>query len=191
MTDTGDEDPIPTYRYLVKELKKAHPTLAYIHVVDPRIDGIAEVDPGNRSNDFIREIWSGTIGHANGNEGADEPRRLTLITAGSFSDMVSEMVDLPYDEITRKGDLMAVGRWFISNVRGSFFPYLICVLNRSVTLKARFATPFEKQDTSHTLRQIKVLYPRESRSQVVHRLSFRSEGEGRKEATQEWKLKGN
>ncbi|KAL0072598.1 hypothetical protein AAF712_000361 [Marasmius tenuissimus] len=111
--DTRDEDPTPTYSYLVKELRKDHPNLAYIHVVDPRIDGVTEVDPGTRSNDFIREIWSGAT--KNEDEGTDEGRQFTLITAGSFSDIASEVVDLPDDEITRKGDLMAFGRntgWF-------------------------------------------------------------------------------
>ncbi|KAJ8076735.1 hypothetical protein PM082_001158 [Marasmius tenuissimus] len=111
--DTRDEDPTPTYSYLVKELRKDHPNLAYIHVVDPRIDGVTEVDPGTRSNDFIREIWSGAT--KNEDEGTDEGRQFTLITAGSFSDIASEVVDLPDDAITRKGDLMAFGRWFITN----------------------------------------------------------------------------
>ncbi|KAL0567215.1 hypothetical protein V5O48_014779 [Marasmius crinis-equi] len=40
------------------ELKKAHPTLAYIHVVDPRVDGITDIENvGNHSNEFICEIW--------------------------------------------------------------------------------------------------------------------------------------
>ncbi|KAL0567648.1 Alpha-1,3-mannosyltransferase-like protein [Marasmius crinis-equi] len=100
--DTGVKDPIPTYSYLVKELKKAHPTLAYIHVVEPRIDGANDVDPedvGDRSNNFIREIWTQGPG---GNE-----RR--LISAGNH-DLATgvELADT-------KGDLVAYGRRFISN----------------------------------------------------------------------------
>ena len=32
-------DPIPTFTYLVSEIKKRHPDLAYIHVTEPRING--------------------------------------------------------------------------------------------------------------------------------------------------------
>ncbi|KAJ8081503.1 hypothetical protein PM082_007348 [Marasmius tenuissimus] len=101
--ETTDKDPVPTYSYLVKELKKAHPTLAYIHVVDPRVDGVTNVDPGNRSNEFIREIWTKGPG---GNE-AEDGRR--LISAGNY-DLKSgtELADT-------KGDLVAYGRLFISN----------------------------------------------------------------------------
>ncbi|KAK1223078.1 hypothetical protein PQX77_014077 [Marasmius sp. AFHP31] len=101
---TFDEDPIPTYSYLVKELKKAHPTLAYIHVVDSRVDGILkDVDPADRSNEFIREIWTKGAG---GND-AEDGRR--LISAGDYSSKTgTELAD-------KKGDLVAFGRWFISN----------------------------------------------------------------------------
>ncbi|KAK1232843.1 hypothetical protein PQX77_004009 [Marasmius sp. AFHP31] len=101
--ETTDKDPIPTYSHLVKELKKAHPTLSYIHVVDPRVDGIADVDPGDRSNEFIREIWTKGPG---GNE-AEDGRR--LISAGNYNvQSGTELADT-------KGDLVAFGRWFISN----------------------------------------------------------------------------
>ncbi|KAL0573576.1 hypothetical protein V5O48_008372, partial [Marasmius crinis-equi] len=100
--DIGAQDPIPTYSYLVKELKKAHPTLAYIHVVDPRVDGITDIENvGNRSNEFIREIWTeGTDNEING-------RR--LISAGNFDlETGTKLADT-------KGDLVAYGRRFISN----------------------------------------------------------------------------
>ncbi|KAK1232841.1 hypothetical protein PQX77_004007 [Marasmius sp. AFHP31] len=98
-----DKDPVPMYSYLVKELKKAHPSLAYIHVVDPRVVGVTDVEPENRSNDFIREIWTKGPG---GNE-AEDGRR--LISAGGY-DLKSgaELADT-------KGDLVAYGRLFISN----------------------------------------------------------------------------
>ncbi|KAK1232842.1 hypothetical protein PQX77_004008 [Marasmius sp. AFHP31] len=101
--ETTDKDPVPTYSYLVKELKKAHPTLAYIHVVDPRVDGVTNVDPGNRSNEFIRELWT----KGPGGDEAEDGRR--LISAGNY-DLKSgtELADT-------KGDLVAYGRLFISN----------------------------------------------------------------------------
>ncbi|KAL0572971.1 hypothetical protein V5O48_008985 [Marasmius crinis-equi] len=98
--DTGDRDPIPTYSHLVQELKRSHPTLAYIHVVDPRVDGLTELDEssiGKRSNQFIRDIWT------EGNSG----RR--LISAGGYGlKTATELADT-------KGDLVAFGRSFISN----------------------------------------------------------------------------
>ncbi|KAL0572973.1 hypothetical protein V5O48_008987 [Marasmius crinis-equi] len=99
--ETGDRDPIPTYSHLVRELKKFHPALAYIHVIDPRIDGghtdRDEASIGNRSNQFIRDIWT------EGNSG----RR--LISAGGYDLKTgTELADA-------KGDLVAYGRRFISN----------------------------------------------------------------------------
>jgi NADPH2 dehydrogenase len=38
-------DPLPTYEYLVAQLKTRYPELAYIHVVEPRIKG--DVDQPN------------------------------------------------------------------------------------------------------------------------------------------------
>ncbi|KAL0572076.1 hypothetical protein V5O48_009894 [Marasmius crinis-equi] len=102
--DTGVKDPIPTYSYLVQELKKAHPTLAYIHVVDPRIDNAAEViDPGDRSNEFIRAIWTRGPG---GNE-AEDGRR--LISAGNFD------LETGVELADTTGDLVAYGRCFLAN----------------------------------------------------------------------------
>ncbi|KAJ8095061.1 hypothetical protein PM082_010279 [Marasmius tenuissimus] len=102
--ETGVKDPIPTYTYLVSELKKAHPALAYIHVIDPRIDNAVEIeDVGDRSNEFIREIWTKGPG---GNDTEDGRR---LISAGNF-DLASgtQLADTT-------GDLIAYGRRFIAN----------------------------------------------------------------------------
>ncbi|KAL0568083.1 hypothetical protein V5O48_013908 [Marasmius crinis-equi] len=106
LPDIGARDPIPTYSHLVK----AHPTLAYIHVVDPRVDGITDIENvGNHSNEFIREIWTeGTDNEING-------RR--LISAGNFDlETGTKLADT-------RGDLVAYRRRFISNVplRGRLF----------------------------------------------------------------------
>ncbi|KAI0055944.1 FMN-linked oxidoreductase [Artomyces pyxidatus] len=52
-------DPIPTYVELVTRLRKTHPDLAHLHVVEPRILGLdtREPEPGEQ-NDFIRAIWA-------------------------------------------------------------------------------------------------------------------------------------
>ncbi|KAK1234882.1 hypothetical protein PQX77_001976 [Marasmius sp. AFHP31] len=103
--DAHVQDPLPAYSHLVRELKQAHPTLAYIHITEPRVrDGIDnEAVVTDQSNDPLREIWMSGPG---GNE-TENGRR--WITAGAY-DLVSGTALA--DE---KGDLVAYGRWFISN----------------------------------------------------------------------------
>ncbi|KAJ7678441.1 hypothetical protein B0H14DRAFT_2423333 [Mycena olivaceomarginata] len=54
-------DPVPTYGHIVSELKRLHPTLAYIHIIEPRISTDSSIDASPRnagqSNYFIRDIW--------------------------------------------------------------------------------------------------------------------------------------
>ncbi|KAL0572976.1 hypothetical protein V5O48_008990 [Marasmius crinis-equi] len=99
--ETYDRDPKPTYSHVVRELKRAHPTLAYIHVIDRRVQGEEIIDEAEvrQRNQFIREIWTG------GNENSG--RR--LISAGGHTLKTgTELADT-------KGDLVAYGRTFISN----------------------------------------------------------------------------
>ncbi|KAI0058462.1 hypothetical protein BV25DRAFT_1891339 [Artomyces pyxidatus] len=88
------DDPVPTYSALVTRLRDAHPALAYLHVVEPRIDGIftgnAEDDG---QNDFLRAIWA--------------PR--PFIAAGGFTRASA------LEAAERTGDLIAFGRSFIAN----------------------------------------------------------------------------
>lgn len=83
-------DPIPQFTHFVKSLKTAHPTLAYLHAIEPE-----EAGAPSESNDFIRDIWA--------------PR--PLITAGLYTR------DTAIARADEKGDLIAFARWFISNVR--------------------------------------------------------------------------
>ncbi|PBK85284.1 FMN-linked oxidoreductase [Armillaria gallica] len=89
------DDPVPTFSYLVTKIGQRHPDLAYLHVVEPRVSGtITRDDVGaHESNDFIRELWA--------------PR--PLISAGGYKREEAMKVA---DE---KGDLVAFGRYFISN----------------------------------------------------------------------------
>lgn len=95
------KDPKPTFRYFVEQLKKAHPALSYIHVVEPRIDGFEfRTDlPEWENNDFIREVWT------------QEGNSRWLISAGGAT---RENAIQSADE---KGDIVAFGRPFIANVR--------------------------------------------------------------------------
>ncbi|KAI5892083.1 FMN-linked oxidoreductase [Schizophyllum commune H4-8] len=90
-------DPIPQFSYFVKELKSRHPEFAYIHVVEPRVHGPETVNEkdieAREQNNFLREIWS--------------PR--PYISAGAYTR------DLALKTAEEKGDLIAFGRYYISN----------------------------------------------------------------------------
>lgn len=93
----GMQNPIPQFSHIVASLRDSHPTLAYIHLVEPRVDGWAdrrEGVPSGQSNDFIRQIWA--------------PR--PLITAGGYT------LEMAVETAEKKGDLIAFGRAFIANV---------------------------------------------------------------------------
>ncbi|KAJ3818614.1 hypothetical protein EV361DRAFT_801774 [Lentinula raphanica] len=93
------KDPKPQFRYFVEELKKAHPKLSYIHVVEPRIDGFEFRNdlPEWENNDFIREVWT------------QEGNARWLISAGGATrENAIEAAD-------EKGDIVAFGRPFIAN----------------------------------------------------------------------------
>ena len=94
----GMEDPVPQYTHFVESLKDSHPDLAYIHLVEPRPNGSEVYIPGGtpegESNDFLRTIWS--------------PR--PFISAGGYNR--SSALKVAHD----KGDIIAFGRHFISNV---------------------------------------------------------------------------
>ena len=69
-------DPRPTFAYLTTVLRDKHPKLAYLHVVESRVAGIADqASDADENNDFLREIW-------NGGEGGEER---VFITAGGYS----------------------------------------------------------------------------------------------------------
>ncbi|KAK7447079.1 hypothetical protein VKT23_014293 [Stygiomarasmius scandens] len=90
------KDPKPTFAHLTRKLKELYPNIAYLSVVEPRIAGGQDVesvaDP-NESNDFLREIW------------APKP----FISAGAYT---RESAMKRADE---QGDLIAFGRYYISN----------------------------------------------------------------------------
>ncbi|KAK0205882.1 hypothetical protein DFS33DRAFT_1272472 [Desarmillaria ectypa] len=91
------EDPIPTFSHLVTRIKELHPDLAYIHVVEARVEGSTDLSPEDlkefETNDFIRKIW------------APKP----LISAGGYTR------ESGIETADKKGDLIAYGRWYVSN----------------------------------------------------------------------------
>ncbi|KAJ3551582.1 hypothetical protein NM688_g4617 [Phlebia brevispora] len=88
------KNPVPQFSHVVSELARQHPSLAYVHVVEPRVNGYLDIEvPPGDSNDFIRAIWF--------------PR--PLISAGGY------LRDNALDVADKKGDLIAFGRPFIAN----------------------------------------------------------------------------
>ncbi|KAJ7859523.1 NADH:flavin oxidoreductase/NADH oxidase [Mycena olivaceomarginata] len=58
----GMQDPLPTFSYLVSALAARHPTLAYLHLIEPRISGnelrVEGTVGAHESNDALRTIWA-------------------------------------------------------------------------------------------------------------------------------------
>ncbi|KAJ7348519.1 hypothetical protein DFH08DRAFT_914338 [Mycena albidolilacea] len=83
--EMGMADPLPTFSYVVSELAARHPSLAYLHLVEPRVNG------NHGSNDVFRALWA--------------PRR--LVRAGGFTrgDAL---------EAGEEGDLVAFERFCVS-----------------------------------------------------------------------------
>ncbi|KAJ7649851.1 NADH:flavin oxidoreductase/NADH oxidase [Roridomyces roridus] len=92
--DMHFDDPKPTYTHLVTELRDRYPDLAYLHVVEPRVDGSTTVDvKDGYSNDFIRDIWGSR----------------PLISAGGYTR------ETALATAKDKGDLVAFARPYIAN----------------------------------------------------------------------------
>jgi NADPH2 dehydrogenase len=95
------KDPLPTLTTFVERVRDAYPNLAYMHVVEPRVDGIIDLDltDENRiqSNGGLRKTWG------------DRP----YITAGVGRAAAINLVE-------KYGGLVAFGRHFIANVSPVF-----------------------------------------------------------------------
>ncbi|KAA1467027.1 NADH:flavin oxidoreductase/NADH oxidase [Dentipellis sp. KUC8613] len=87
------DDPIPTFSEFVRRVKDAYPDFAYLHVVEPRINGEEFQNVSTQTNEPLRQIW------------APKP----FIVAGGFS---REEAIHAADE---RNVLVAFGRYFISN----------------------------------------------------------------------------
>jgi len=105
--DMGMSDPIPTFSALVSRIKGKHSDLAYIHVVEPDIEG-QEVGNAVQSNAFIRDIWL--------------PR--PLICANGFE------LQTAIEAAETKGLLVGFARKYLSN------PDLVLRLKKDLPLNA-------------------------------------------------------
>ena len=88
--DMREADPVPTFTYLIQELKKQNPDLAFLHVVE-------SVDKEKESVDWAREAWKG------------DGKGIFLSALGHDRES-----GLRYAE--EKGDVIVYGQKFISNV---------------------------------------------------------------------------
>ncbi|KAF5354447.1 hypothetical protein D9758_012430 [Tetrapyrgos nigripes] len=102
LTNIGMKDPIPTFSYLISEIKSRYKDFAYIHAIESAVKGDrSKSDPGsevNQSNDFVRDIWL--------------PR--PMISAGNY-DRETALKQAERSKATKEGQLIAFGRHFISN----------------------------------------------------------------------------
>ena len=84
-----------TFSYITRELKSRHPQLAYLHVVEPRADGVRDVEPGHgESLEFVAQLW------------APKP----LLVAGGHKREDAEASTRKYSN-----SVAVYGRYFISN----------------------------------------------------------------------------
>lgn len=95
----GMENPVPQFAHFVSELKKRHPKLAYIHVVEARVSGDRNaenhVSSELLSSEPLRALWS----------------PLTYITAGGYNRQ------LALEVAEKTSSLVTFGRHFLANVR--------------------------------------------------------------------------
>ena len=104
--DMAMPDPRPTFAYLATALRDKHPRMAYLHVVEPRVSGIADAVPSEgANNDFLREIW---------NEDEGDEERVFISAGGHTRETALRTAET-------KGGLVAFGRLYISNVSVSTF----------------------------------------------------------------------
>jgi NADPH2 dehydrogenase len=142
-------DPKPTFSYIVSQLRDKYPSLGYVHLVEPRVQGIFTVDhPSEESNDFLREIWA--------------PR--PLISAGGYTR------ELSLEVAEKKGDLIAFGRPFIANVSTSDLLRCKNTALTTVNLIAGFAQTAQARHPSHVGKPQGLLCAWKHGSQWIHRL---------------------
>lgn len=91
------KDPIPQFSYLIDRLTEMD--LAYLHLVEPRVHGVVDVEPANESLDFALQAW-----------GREKP----ILIAGSYStELAIDAVEKKYKDYADQL-IIVFGRRFIS-----------------------------------------------------------------------------
>ena len=89
-------DPMPQFSHIIRRIRDEYPDFAYIHLVEPPVDEVVDMDPG--SNDAFRRMWA--------------PRPF-LSANGHTAESAARVAE-------EKGDVIVFGRYFISNVSFTF-----------------------------------------------------------------------
>ena len=96
------KDPLPTFTTFVERIREEHPNLAYIHVVEARVNGDDVVTGSGESrahsSEVLRKIWG------------DRP----YIAAGGMDRATA------ISTVEKYGGLIAFGRHFLANVSRVF-----------------------------------------------------------------------
>ena len=100
------QDPVPQFTHFVTELRARHPDLAYLHLIEPRVEGYMsrndeDIEAGE-SNDFLRVIWKDPKNLQNGS---------VYLSAGGYTPPQALKNAEENDD-----ELVVFGRYFISNV---------------------------------------------------------------------------
>jgi NADPH2 dehydrogenase len=99
------EDPVPQFSYLVSELAKRHPDLAYFHGIEGRVSGAEDAD-SIETLDFLRDIW--------------RPTGRPFLSAGGYTP-VSALEHV--EKAGHENEMIVFGRHFIANVS---LKHLVC-----------------------------------------------------------------
>ena len=121
IVDMGMKDPLPTFTTLIERVRDAHPKLAFLHAVEPRVFGDGDLDATDenrtQSNEELRKAWG------------DRPY---IAAGGMKGDNASKMVE-------KHGGLVAFGRDFIANV-SCVFGSQRSYFSNLITARSSFAT---------------------------------------------------
>ncbi|KAJ0108185.1 flavin oxidoreductase nadh oxidase family protein [Diaporthe amygdali] len=92
------KDPIPQFSYLIDRLTELD--LSFLHLVEPRVHGVVDMEPANETLDFALQAW-----------GREKP---IFIAGGYTTELAVEAVEKKYKDYA---DQLAIvfGRRFISN----------------------------------------------------------------------------
>lgn len=135
----GMKNPIPTYTYLISQLRERHPNLAYIHIIQSR-----DLDNPKQSSEVFHDLWLS---------------RLLIVTDGFTREKALTAAKC-------EGILVAFGRHFISNVSGSIdMKYKMYGIDRSLFFSRIF--PSDWKVIYHCLHMIGELSMAEMRLERV------------------------
>jgi NADPH2 dehydrogenase len=94
----GMKDPLPTFTTFIERIRAAHPNLAYIHAVEPRVKGDGDAGPSDEDSTQSIEALRKAAGD------------IPYIAAGGFDRASASST------VEKHGGLVAFGRHFIANV---------------------------------------------------------------------------